>query len=68
MQARLALEHGKQVFLIRSLVTAQPWAQRYLKRGAVEVGDVEDVIRSLASPESIRAASEQRQELQLALL
>ena len=28
MQARLALEHGKQVFLISELVTSQPWARR----------------------------------------
>jgi DNA processing protein len=69
MQARLALEHGKKVFLIRSLVTDQKWAKDYvLKRGAIEVGDVGEVIRYLASPERVRQASEQRQQLQLALL
>ncbi len=26
MQARLAIEHGKKVFLTHSLVTSQPWA------------------------------------------
>src|SRR5207344_2683526 len=48
MQARLALEHGKKVFLVRSLVTNQQWAQTYVaKRGAIEVGDVDEVIRHL---------------------
>src|SRR5262249_2922311 len=39
MQARLALEHGKKVFLVHHLVTEQPWARRYLERGAVVVQD-----------------------------
>jgi len=69
MQARLALEHGKKVFLLKSLVTDQPWARTYVaKRGAIEVTDVEEVIRHLASPERVRQASEQRQQLTLALL
>ena len=69
MQARLALEHGKKVFLLKSLVTDQPWARTYVaKRGAIEVNDVEEVIRHLASPERVRQASEQRQQLTLALL
>ncbi|MGH6693591.1 MAG: DNA-processing protein DprA, partial [Gammaproteobacteria bacterium] len=29
MQARLALDHGKKVFLIESLVMQQPWAKKY---------------------------------------
>jgi DNA processing protein len=49
LQARLALGHGKKVFLIRSLVTAQPWAQDYVdNRGAIEVTDVAEVISRLA--------------------
>lgn len=69
MQARLALEHGKKVFLLKSLVTDQPWARTYVaKRGAIEVDDVEEVIRHLASPDRVRQASEQRQQLTLALL
>ena len=69
MQARLALEHGKKVFLVKSLVTDQKWAQTYVaKRGAIEVDDVEEVIRHLASPERIRQAGEQRQQLTLSLL
>lgn len=69
MQARLALEHGKKVFLLHSLVTDQKWAQTYVqKRGAIEVGNVEEVIRYLASPDKVRRASEQRQQLTLSFL
>ncbi len=69
MQARLALEHGKKVFLIRSLVTSQPWARTYVdNRGAVEVSDVEDVIARLAAPDRVRRATEQQQQLALAYL
>ena len=68
MQARIALEHGKQVFLLRSLVTDQEWARKYLARGAVEVADVEDVITRLASPERVTMATSQRQQLALELL
>ena len=69
MQARLALEHGKKVFLVQSLVTDQSWAKTYVaKRGAIEVADVEEVIRHLASPQRVRQASEQRQQLTLSLL
>ncbi len=69
MQARLALEHGKKVFLLRSLVMDQPWALSYVaKRGAIEVTDVEEVIRHLASPERVRQVSEQREQLTLAFL
>lgn len=68
MQARLALEHGKRVFLVRSLVTEQAWAQKYLARGAIEVSEVEDVLRYLASPERVLRAGQQRQALQLSML
>jgi DNA processing protein len=70
MQARLAIEHGKKVFLVRSLVTNQPWASDYvLRRGAIEVGDVDEVIARLADPERVRQAAEQQQtQLTLTLL
>jgi DNA processing protein len=69
MQARLALEHGKKVFLVKSLVTDQSWAKTYVsKRGAIEIDDVEDVIRQLASPERVRQATEQQQQLTFAVL
>lgn len=38
MQARLALEHGRPVFLMRSLMK-EPWAQDYAERPAVYVVD-----------------------------
>lgn len=68
MQARLALEHGKKVFLMRTLVTEQEWAQNYIKRGAVEVGGVEDVVGRLAAPVRVQAASRQANQLSLELL
>jgi DNA processing protein len=69
MQARLALEHGKKVFLLHSLATSQPWAHDYIaKRGAIEVADVDEVIKHLAPAERVRLAAEQQQQLTLALL
>lgn len=70
MQARLALEHGKKVFLVRSLVTSQPWARAYVSdRGAIEVTDVDEVIARLAAPERVQQAAQQQQaQLTLALL
>jgi DNA processing protein len=67
MQARLALEHGKKVFLIRSLVQSQPWAREYVdKRGAIEVADAEEVTARLAAPERVAQAAEQQKQLTLA--
>ncbi|MGD0053835.1 MAG: DNA-processing protein DprA [Acidimicrobiales bacterium] len=69
MQARLALEHGKKVFLIHSLVTSQPWAQNYVaKRGAIEVHSVNEVISDIAPSDRVRRAGEQRQQLSFAIL
>jgi DNA processing protein len=67
MQARLALEHGKQVFVLRTLVTTQPWARKYLDRGAIEVAEVDDIISRLRSWRSVEALSEGRQQLALGL-
>lgn len=53
MQARYSLEHGRKVFLLESLVTAQPWARGYLERGAIEVRTVEDVTSRLKSAETL---------------
>ena len=48
MQARLALEHGKRLFLLRSLVAEQEWARKYAKRrGALVVDEVEDIVRAI---------------------
>lgn len=58
MQARLALEHGKRLFLLDSLVKSQQWAQRYAERPGVTVvqslDDVLDVIAKLINlPEQL---------------
>jgi DNA processing protein len=64
MQARLALEHGKKVFLLRTLTEDQPWAMKYVQeRGAVLVDEVEDIVTVLASPEKIDAADARRAQL-----
>jgi DNA processing protein len=50
MQARLALEHGKRLFLVKSLVMQEPWAREYAKRpGATVVESVGDVMAALES-------------------
>ena len=69
MQARLALEHGKKVFLVQSLVTSQPWAQDYVAhRGAIEVADVDEVSSQVAEPDRVRRAAQQHQQLTLSFL
>ena len=65
MQARLALEHGKQAFLLKTLVTRQDWARNYLARGAVEVSDIEDVLAHLKSAEAIEHLTAARRQLTL---
>lgn len=66
MQARLALEHGKKVFLLRSLTQDQSWAQTYVnERGAVMVEDVDDVVAALATPDRIQAVDARRAQLAL---
>lgn len=45
MQARLALEHGKLVFLHKSLVLREDWARKYAdQRGALVIEDVDEVL------------------------
>ncbi len=47
MQARLALEHGRPVFLLDSLLQ-HDWAQKYARRpGAEVVHDADDVLARL---------------------
>jgi hypothetical protein len=38
------------------------------KRGAIEVGDVDEVSAQLAAPERVRQATEQQQQLTLSYL
>ena len=60
MQARLALEHGKRLFLVESLVLQEEWAQRYKsRRGAQVVRGVDEVV------EALEAEREPATELQL---
>jgi DNA processing protein len=68
MQARLAVEHGKLVFLIASLVTSHNWARAYLDRPRVyEVAQVSDIIRRLRSTDEMRTRATERAQLALAL-
>jgi DNA processing protein len=68
MQARLALQHGKKVFLLRSLVDNYPWAAKYAKERHARVVDaVEDVVRELADPAAITADDQRRLQLSLGL-
>lgn len=67
MQARLALQQGKRVFLLPSLTKEHAWARSFLSRGAIEVRGVEEVVAMLRSPESIEEQTESRNQLTLAL-
>ena len=68
MQARLAIEHGKQVFLLHSLVTEREWARRYLERPRVhEVSDVADIVRLLRPAAEQHDRAMERVQLPLTL-
>jgi DNA processing protein len=50
MQARLALEHGKRLFLVKSLVMHEDWARRYAARpGTMTVDSVDDILEVLVT-------------------
>ena len=69
MQARLAIEHGKQVWLLRSLVDSQSWAQNYVaRRGAIQVSTVDEVVADLVDPDRLRDAATEQQQLALDVL
>jgi DNA processing protein len=69
MQARLALEHGKKVFLADTLVSDQDWARDYVDRhGAITIGGADDVLPHLATTERVRRKARQHQQLSLTLL
>jgi DNA processing protein len=69
MQARLALEHGKQVFLTRSLVASQDWARDYVQRhGALPIDGAGEVLPHVASADRVRRKALQHQQLSLTLL
>jgi DNA processing protein len=65
MQARLALDHGKKVFLVHDLVTRQPWTRKAVARGAVEIFSVADIITRLRAPEIIRERTRKADQLEL---
>ena len=54
MQARLALDHQKRLFLVESLVLHEEWAQRYASDSATtvvrSVTDILQVLVDLARP------------------
>jgi len=69
MQARLAWEHGKRVYLLHTLVEAREWARDMVQaRQAIEVYDIEDVLGRVQSSEAIREAARLREQLALELL
>jgi len=49
LQARICLEHGKRLFLVRSLVLQEPWARKFAEHPATTVIDSVD--------EAVEAAS-----------
>jgi len=56
MQARVALQHGRAVFLLRSLVESHEWARKYVEEGAygakaIEVSTTGDILQRLDAPE-----------------
>lgn len=55
MQARLALEHGRTLFLLESLVERNAWARDYAKRGRygttpIVVQSIDEVLQELSPP------------------
>jgi DNA processing protein len=68
MQARIALDHGKKVFLIRSLVASESWARDYVEnRGAIEVTGAGEVSSRLAAFEHVRRTIGQQRQLALSI-
>ena len=49
MQARIALEQGRHVFLVASLVGREGWAEGCLQRGAIEVREA--ILQRLRPPQ-----------------
>ena len=59
MQARLAYEHGKRVFLLDTLVVEQPWAQQMVeRRRAVAVSCIDEITSRIVSPDRVRDVSD----------
>ena len=59
MQARLAYEHGKRVFLLDTLVVEQTWAQQMVeRRRAVSVSCIDEITSRIVSPDRVRDVSD----------
>lgn len=69
LQARYAARHGKLVFLVDSLVTNQPWAQKMVdeSKRAIRIREPREVIERLRAAEDVETAARGRQQLQFAL-
>jgi DNA processing protein len=67
MQARLALQHGKRVWLLDSLVRDYAWARKYLERGATETTGVDAILADLRTPAAVRERADARLQLTLAV-
>jgi DNA processing protein len=67
LQARYAVQHGKLVFLVDSLVTDQRWAQTMLDKHqeAIRITEPADVIQRLRSPDDVQVVAEGRRQLSL---
>jgi DNA processing protein len=69
MQARLAQEHAKLVFLTETLVAEQDWARAYVdRRGAITIRSVDEVLPHLASAGQVRRQARLNHQLSLTLL
>ena len=68
MQARLAYEHGKRVFLIKSLVSTQQWARSMVDGGrATAVERVDEVAERIVDSDRLNEISK-RLRLQPSML
>jgi DNA processing protein len=67
LQARYAVQHGKLVFLVESLVTEQSWARTMLEkhREVMRITDPAEVIARLRAPDDVYAVAEGRRQLSL---
>lgn len=59
MQARLAFEHGKRVFLMNQLVLCEEWAQKMINDGkATLVVNVEEIVDQIVETSRLRNADQ----------
>lgn len=67
MQARLAYEHGKRVFLIHPLVESQEWAKSMVEqRKAISISKTADIVSLIYDTDNLRSADKMLQsEMQL---